>query len=50
MGKWSEKTILSELLDFDSKKLNSKNFWYATDDVISENELNEKREKNPEIT
>jgi len=50
MGKWAEKTILPELLNFDSKKLNSKSFWYATDDVISENELNEKREKNPEIT
>jgi hypothetical protein len=50
MGKWAEKTILPELLNFDSKKLNSKSFWYATDDVISENELNEKRNKNPEIT
>ncbi len=50
LGKWAEKTILPEILNFDPKKLNSKSFWYATDDVISERELNERREKNPEIT
>ncbi len=50
MGKWAEKTILPGLLNFDSKKLNSKSFWYATDDVISENELNDRRDKNPGIT
>ena len=50
LGKWAGKTILPEILNFDPKKLNSKSFWYATDDVISERELNEHREKNPEIT
>ncbi|MEA1981671.1 MAG: hypothetical protein U9N54_11970, partial [candidate division Zixibacteria bacterium] len=50
LGKWAEKTILPEILNFDPKKLNSKSFWYATDDVISERELNDRREKNPEIT
>lgn len=50
MGKWAEKTILPDLLNFDPRKLNSKSFWYATDDVISERELNDRRDKNPEIT
>lgn len=50
LGKWAEKTILPEILNFDPKKLNSKSFWYATDDVISERELNDRRDKNPEIT
>ena len=49
LGKWAGKTILPEVLDFDHKKLNSKSYWYATDDVISESELNERRDKNPEI-
>ncbi len=49
MGKWAGKTILPELLNFDPKKLNSKSYWYATDDVISEKELNDRRDKNPEI-
>ena len=45
MGKWLQKTILPELLHFDYKKLTSKNFWYATDDVIPEKELRERRKK-----
>jgi transposase len=43
MGKWASGTVLPNLLDFDAKKLNSKSFWYATDDVISEKELQEER-------
>jgi len=43
MGKWASGTVLPDLLDFDSKKLNSKSFWYATDDVISEKKLQEER-------
>jgi len=39
MGEWASGTVLPDLLDFDPKKLNSKSFWYATDDVISEKEL-----------
>jgi len=50
MGKWAEKTVLPDLLNFDSKKLNSKSFWYATDDVISESELSDRRDRYPEIT
>lgn len=43
MGKWASKTVLPDLLDFDPKKLNSKSFWYATDDIINEKELQAKR-------
>lgn len=39
MGTWAEKTILPELYDFDPRVLNSQSFWYATEDVISEAEL-----------
>ena len=39
MGTWAASTILPELLSFDPKKLSSKSFWYATDDVISESKL-----------
>jgi len=45
MSGWLKKTILPELLGFDPAKLTSKNFWYATDDVISERELKQHREK-----
>jgi transposase len=45
MSQWLEKTILPKLLNFDQHKLTSKNFWYATDDVISEKELVERRKK-----
>lgn len=45
MSKWLEKTILPELLDFDHRKLTSKNFWYSTDDIISEKEIKMQREK-----
>lgn len=43
MGAWAASTILPELLIFDPKKMNSKSFWYATDDVISESELKDSR-------
>lgn len=49
MGKWAKATILPELLDFDPEKLNSKTFWYVTDDIISERELRERRERTPEL-
>ena len=49
MGKWSEKTVLPRLLNFNPKKLNSKTFWKVTDDVINESDLKEKRKKNPEL-
>ncbi|RLD54289.1 MAG: IS1634 family transposase [Bacteroidetes bacterium] len=49
MGKLAEETILPELLNFQPQKLNSKSFWYATDDIIREKELNDRRNKNPEI-
>ena len=49
MGAWASKTILPELLDFDATRLNSKSFWYATDDVVSEKELNDRREEDPAI-
>ena len=49
MGKWARGTVLPDLLDFDAKRSNSKSFWYATDDVISEKELRERRKESPEI-
>jgi len=50
MGEWAATTILPDLLDFDPKRLNSKTFWYVTDDVVSEKELRERRKKQPELT
>jgi transposase len=44
MGKWASKTVLPQLLNFDPETLNSKTFWYVTDDVISERELRERRQ------
>jgi len=49
MGEWAATTILPDLLDFDPKRLNSKTFWYVTDDVVSEKELRERRKKQPEL-
>ena len=49
MGKWAKGTVLPDLLGFDPVRLNSKSFWYATDDVISEKTLRERRKKNPEL-
>jgi len=43
MGEWAAKTVLPDILGFDAKKLNSKSFWYATDDVISQKELEKTR-------
>lgn len=48
MSQWLKKTILPELLHFDPKTLTGKNFWYAADDVISQKELEERREENRE--
>ena len=42
-------TVLPDLLGFDPKRLNSKSFWYAAGDVISEKELRGRREERPEI-
>ena len=49
MGKWAKGTVLPDLLGFDPGRLNSKSFWYATDDVISERELRERRKAHPEL-
>lgn len=43
MGEWARKTILPQLLNFNYKKLNSKTFWYVTNDILSEKELQEAR-------
>ncbi len=45
MRGWLKKTILPELMDIDPKKFTGKNFWYATDDVISEKVLQDRRKK-----
>jgi transposase len=39
MSVWLNKTILPELLGLKPQQFNSKNFWYATDKVISEKAL-----------
>lgn len=49
MGKWAQRTVLPDLLDFDPKRLRSKSFWYATNDVISEKELRERRKEHREL-
>lgn len=49
MGKWASKTILPRLLGFDAKRIHSKSFWYATDEVICEKQLREKRGRHPEL-
>ena len=46
IGLWSKNTIFPELLNFKSSKLNSKSFWYVTDDVINEKELRKYRQEN----
>jgi len=49
MGDWAAGTVLPTLLEFDPKRLNSQAFWYATDDVISEQKLKQRREEHPEL-
>jgi hypothetical protein len=49
MGEWAARTALPELLGFDPGRLNSKTFWYVTDDVSSERELQERRRQAPEL-
>jgi transposase len=49
MGDWAVGTVLPTLLGFDPKRLNSQTFWYATDDVISEQELKQRRKQHPEL-
>ena len=44
MSGWLKKTILPELLNIKAQNFTGKKFWYATDDVISEKTLQEKRE------
>ena len=44
MSRWLKKTILPELLNIKTQNFTGKKFWYATDDVISEKALREKRE------
>jgi len=43
MGAWAASTVLPGLLGFDPKNLNSKSFWYATDDVVSESKFKNNR-------
>lgn len=47
IGDWAATTILPDLLGFDPKRFNSKTFWYVTDDVLSEKELQERRREQP---
>jgi len=49
MGTWAAGTVLPDLLGFDAKRLNSQTFWYATDDVISERELKQRRKEHREL-
>ncbi len=49
MGDWAAGTVLPDILGFDPKRLNSRSFWYATDDVISEKELNQRRASQPDL-
>jgi transposase len=49
MGSWAASTVLPDLLSFDPNVLNSQSFWYATDDIISENALKQRRKANPSL-
>ena len=49
MGSWAAKTVLPDILEFDPSRLNSKSFWYATDDVMSERILKERRKQKPDL-
>lgn len=49
MGDWAATTILPELLGFDPRRFNSKTFWYIAEDVLSEKELQERRQQHPEL-
>lgn len=44
MGTWAKKTILPDLLQFDANILNSRSFWCAAEDVLSEAEVKVARE------
>lgn len=43
MSGWLKKTILPELLNIKIQNFTGKKFWYVTDDVISEKELEQRR-------
>ncbi len=45
MSGWLKKSILSELMNINPDNFAGKNFWYATDDVISEKELKKQRKE-----
>ena len=49
MGAWAAKTVLPQILGFDPKKLNSKTFWYVTDDLLCESDLKKVREESPDL-
>jgi len=49
MGDRAQKTIIPKLLSINPKNLNSKTFWYVTDDIISEKELTERRKEEPAV-
>lgn len=49
LGDWAAGTVLPDLLGFNPRRLNSKTFWYATDDVIRERELQGRRRRQPEL-
>jgi transposase len=44
MGAWAKNTVLPDVLEFDPALLTSKNYWYVTDDVLSEAELKRRRQ------
>ncbi len=44
MGRWYEKTVLSKLQKVNPGKLNSKAFWYAYDQLISEARIRSEKE------
>ena len=49
-GSWAASTVLPDLLNFDPERLNSKSYWYATDDVISEAQLRKRREDDEKLS
>ncbi len=43
MGRWYQKTDLGRLQKVGAGKLNSKNFWYAFDKIVSERQIKEEK-------
>lgn len=49
MGTWAASLNIPELLEFEPSRLNSHRFWRATEDIISEKQLQKERKSHRQI-